>query len=223
VIDAPLIAVTGRILHSKNINRWSNDAIASPRGYTDGIERAGGAAVVLPPVPLVQEQAAGRLERFDGLMLTGGADLNPALYGQEADPETYGIDEVVDEYELALVRAALDSGTPVLAICRGIQVLNVALGGTLDQHITGREGFIAHGVPNGGGGALHEVQVEAGTKLAKALGTDRAQCMSHHHQAIAELGRGLVATAWTSDGVVEAGSFIRSGSRGRAGCPVNSL
>ena len=201
-MHAPLIAVTGRILPSERITRWSNDAVASPRGYTDAIERTGGFAVVLPPVPLTADQAAERLATFAGLLLTGGADVNPELYGEAPHPETYGVDAVVDEFELALVTAALDVDLPVLAICRGLQVLNVALGGSLDQHIAGRDTGVAHGVP-GVAGALHEVGVDGGTRLAKALGVDRAQCMSHHHQAVARLGRGVTVTSQADDGVVE--------------------
>jgi gamma-glutamyl-gamma-aminobutyrate hydrolase PuuD len=202
-VSAPLIAVTGRIIKSDHITRWSNDAVASPRGYTDGIERAGGAAVVLPPVPLTDQQAAARLSRFDGLLLTGGADVGPELYGQAPRPETYGVDAVVDEFEMALLRAALAADMPVLAICRGLQVLNVTLGGSLDQHIPDREDVMAHGAPGGGSGSLHEVAVPGGTRLAKALGADRAQCMSHHHQAVDRVAPGLTVTSTADDGIVE--------------------
>ena len=201
-MQAPFVAVTGRILPSKDLTRWSNDAVASPRGYTDGVERAGGFAVVLPPVPLTEAQAAERLARFDGLLLTGGADVNPELYGEAPAPETYGVDPVVDEFEMALLRAALAADLPVLAICRGLQVLNVALGGTLDQHIAGRDGLVAHGLP-GVAGALHEVAVPAGSRLAKAIGVDRAQCMSHHHQAVGRLAPGLTVTSQADDGIIE--------------------
>jgi len=202
IAPAPLIAVTGRIVPSEHITRWSNDAAASPRGYTDGIERSGGFAVVLPPVPLTAAQAAERLSRFDGLLLTGGADVNPELYGQRPAPETYGVDAVVDEFEIALLRAALAADMPVLAICRGLQVVNVALGGSLDQHIAGRDGLVAHGQP-GVAGALHEVLVPAGTRLAKAIRVDRAQCMSHHHQAVARVADGVTITSVADDGIVE--------------------
>ncbi|HEX9991409.1 MAG TPA: gamma-glutamyl-gamma-aminobutyrate hydrolase family protein [Acidimicrobiales bacterium] len=197
------MAVTGRALDAGRVERWHNPAVASPKGYTDALERAGACGAVLPPVPLTTEQAAAWLAPFDGLVLTGGADLNPQLYGQEPRPETYGVDAVLDRFELELARAALDLGRPVLAICRGMQVLNVALGGTLDQHITGRPGLVAHGAPNGGVGALHEVGVDPGSKLAKALGGERVTGMSHHHQAVDALADGLVPVAWTDDGLVE--------------------
>jgi putative glutamine amidotransferase len=205
----PLIAVSGRILLSERVARWSNDAIASPRGYTDAVERAGGAAALLPPVPLTAAEASDRLQRFDGLVLTGGADVNPQLYGEEPHPTVYGVDPVVDEHEIALARAAIDRGIPLLAICRGLQVLNVALGGTLDQHIGGREGTIAHGTPDGGGGVLHDVAIDPGTRLAKAIGVDRATCMSHHHQALARVADGLTITARAGDGIVEGAELDR--------------
>lgn len=197
------MAVTGRSLDAGRVARWANPAVASPKGYTDAVERAGACGAVLPPVPLTSERAAAWLAPFDGLVLTGGADVNPQLYGQEPRPEVYGVDGVLDRFELELARAAIETGVPVLAICRGMQVLNVALGGTLDQHITGRPGYVAHGQPNGGVGALHEVGVEPGSKLAKALGAERVAGMSHHHQAVDRLAEGLVPVAWTDDGVVE--------------------
>lgn len=186
------------------MQRWEGAAVASPRAYTDALERAGACPVVLPPVPLTAERAKAWLAPFDGLLLTGGADVNPEHYGEAPQPEVYGVDGVLDTFEIELGRAALDAGLPMLAVCRGLQVLNVILGGTLDQHITGRAGLVAHGEPNGGVGALHEVSIEPGTKLAKALGTDRVAGMSHHHQAVGRLGEGAVPTAWTDDGMVEA-------------------
>jgi putative glutamine amidotransferase len=155
-------------------------------------------------MPLSSAEARDRVASLGGLLLAGGADVDPQLYGEDPQPATYGVNLMVDEFEIALTRAALDAEVPVLAICRGIQVLNVALGGSLDQHITGREGLVVHGIPNGGGGALHEVSVEPGSRLAKALGTDRATGMSHHHQAVDRLAVGLTVTATAPDGIVEA-------------------
>lgn len=199
----PLVAVTGRAVPASRIERWNTDAVLSPRGYTDAVERAGACGVVLPPVPLTADQAEAWLAPFDGLVLTGGADVNPELYGQEPAPETYGVDAVLDTFELELARTALERGVPVLAICRGMQVLNVAIGGTLHQHISDRPDLVVHGTPNGGLGALHEVGVEPGSLLAKALGAERATCMSHHHQAVDRLGEGATPVAWSDDGLVE--------------------
>ena len=118
-------------------------------------------------------------------------------------PQTYGCDPVTDRFELALLQAAIDAGRPVLAICRGVQILNVAGGGTLQQHITDREGLLLHGRPNGGGGADIEVDVVAGSRLADALGGTRATGRCHHHQAVDRVGDGLVVTARSDDQIVE--------------------
>ncbi len=199
----PLIAVTGRNLPATRIERWSEDAVASPAGYTDAVERAGGLGVVLPPVVTDRREAGARLAPFDGLVLSGGVDVDPGWYGQPAAPETYGVHPQLDAFEIALTHAAIELDIPVLAICRGLQVVNVARGGTLDQHITGRPGLIAHGVPNGGGGVMHDVRIEPGSALAKALGSERPWCRSHHHQAVDRIGEGLVPVAWADDGIVE--------------------
>jgi putative glutamine amidotransferase len=138
-------------------------------------------------------------------VLTGGPDVDPARYGQRAHNEVYGIDAVADAFELALTHAACHQGLPTLAICRGIQVLNVALGGTLDQHITGRNGVGAHGVPAvDDGSAPHPVSLEEGSVVARAMGELRPTCSSHHHQAVDRLGDGLNVTGQTDDGIVEA-------------------
>lgn len=209
----PLVALTGRHLKPGRISSWVAGAVALPRGYTDALDRARARPVVLPP-PLTHgrdaddrdaDDAAATLEPFAGLVLTGGADVDPARYGQPPHPAAYGIDRHLDEFEYGLVDAALDRGLPILAICRGHQVLNVALGGTLDQHITGREGLLAHGDParGPGGGVDHEVTIEADTLLADALGVSRCTVRSHHHQVVADLAPKAVAAAWADDGVLE--------------------
>jgi putative glutamine amidotransferase len=111
---------------------------------------------------------------------------------------------VRDAFELTLLRAAIDRSMPTLAICRGAQVLNVLLGGTLDQHITGREGLLGHGIPGvEGGAALHDLELDSGSKLATAMGVTRAECSSHHHQAVDRVGDALTITARAPDGIVE--------------------
>lgn len=200
--DPSLIAVTGRNLALGRIERWLEPATASPSYYLESLRRAGAFAAVLGPEPLDDAGAAAMIGRFDGLVLTGGIDVDPARYGAERAPQTYGCDDLTDAFEVALVGAALDAGCPVLAICRGIQVLNVALGGTLDQHITDWPGIEAHGLPNGGGGADVCVEIVAGTHLAEALG-GRATGRCHHHQAIDRLGRDLRVSATALDGIIE--------------------
>lgn len=201
----PMIAVTGRHLRPGRISSWAAGALALPRGYTDALDRAGARPVVLPPPLDDPVEAAAVLGPFQGLVLSGGADVDPALYGQEPHPSLYGVDRTLDDFEVALVDAALASDLPILAICRGHQVLNVALGGTLDQHITDRPGLLVHGDPatGPGGGVHHEVTIESGTRLADALGTTRCSVRSHHHQAVDELAPKAAATAWADDGVLE--------------------
>jgi putative glutamine amidotransferase len=197
--------VTGRHLKPGRISSWVAGALALPRGYTDALDRAGGRPVVLPPPLGSPEDGTALLEPFAGLVLTGGADVDPSRYGQEPHPAAYGADPALDAFEIGLIDAALDAEIPVLAICRGQQVLNVALGGTLDQHITDRAGLLVHGDPahGPGGGVDHDVTVEANTRLADALGVTRCSVRSHHHQAVGDLARKAVATAWTDDGVLE--------------------
>jgi putative glutamine amidotransferase len=204
-MSRPLVAVAGRHLKPGRISSWKAGALALPRGYTDALERAGALPVVLPPPIGDPDEAAAVLEPFDGLVLAGGADVDPTRYGQDPHPSLYGADASLDAFEVALVDAALDANLAVLAICRGHQLLNVALGGTLDQHITDRPGLLVHGDPASGpgGGVDHDVTIEPGTRLAEALGVTRCSVRSHHHQAVADLAPKAVATAWSTDGVNE--------------------
>ena len=200
----PLIAITARQLQPGRVTSWVAGAIALPRGYTDALDRAGGRPLVVPP-PLDEIDATTVLEPFDGLVLPGGADIDPSRYGQAAHPASYGINSAFDAFEFALLDAALDAQIPVLAICRGHQVLNVALGGTLDQHITDRPGLFVHGDParGPGGGVDHDVTIESGTRLAAALGVTRCSVRSHHHQVVDELAPKTRASAWSDDGLLE--------------------
>jgi putative glutamine amidotransferase len=199
----PLIAVAGQALPPGQVKSWREDSVGVPANYIRALRRAGGQEAILLPERIDEEEAAERLEPFDGLMLLGGSDVDPALYGQEPAEETYGINPDSDRFEIALVRAAIERKMPVLAICRGFQLLNVALGGTLDQHITGRQGLVGHGIP-GVAPDRHEVHMEPGTWTAKALGTDTIEVSSSHHQALATLAHGLVASGRAPDGIVEA-------------------
>jgi putative glutamine amidotransferase len=201
----PLIAVGGRRFPAGWVKAWQHEeAVAAPSPYVNALRRGGADAGILQPVPMERDELAGLVARFDGLVLIGGPDVDPSLYGRDQHPECYGIDRDRDDFEVALVRVAIDREVPVLAICRGIQLVNVALGGTLDQHIARREGLIAHGVPDGGEGVSHAVELEPGSLVAKAMGVDRAEGFSHHHQAIDDLGEGLRAVGWTEDGIIEA-------------------
>jgi gamma-glutamyl-gamma-aminobutyrate hydrolase PuuD len=201
----PMIAVTGRHLKPGRITSWKSGAVAVPRGYTDALDRAGARPVLLPPPLDDPEEAAEMLEPFAGLVLTGGADLDPARYGQDPHPSVYGVDATLDAFELALVDAALQADLALLAICRGHQLLNVAFGGTLDQHITDRPGLLVHGDPASGpgGGVDHDVTIESGTRLAEALGVTHCSVRSHHHQAVLDLAPKATAAAWSDDGIIE--------------------
>ena len=174
-----------------------------PEAYVAAIRRGGGHPVALTwPDPEPPEEI---LTRFDGLLLLGGADIEPIRYGADPHPATYGTDSMRDSTELRLVRAAAELDVPTLAICRGIQVVNVALGGTLLQHLPDIEGMLDHGSPaTGGEHSMHGVKVSSGSRLAEACGAESLEALSHHHQAVDSLGDGLQAVGWSEDGLVEA-------------------
>jgi putative glutamine amidotransferase len=208
-----VIAVAGRQLPAGKVSSWREDSVAVPANYVRALHRAGGQGAILPPERIDDEETRRRLARFDGVLLIGGADVDPAYYGEERHPEVYGVNPDADAFEMALARAAVESGRPLLAICRGIQVLNVAFGGSLDQHITGRKGLVGHGIP-GVAPETHAVRLEPGSRVAKAMGADEASGSSSHHQALARLGEGLVPVGWTADGLVEAVEHERAWALG---------
>jgi putative glutamine amidotransferase len=180
-------------------------AAMSPVRYVRAVQRAGGRAVLLPPDPEDARDPGEVLGLIDALLLTGGAgDLDPALYGQERHPNTGPVHEERDAYELALARAVLEREVPTLGVCRGMQVLNLAYGGTIEQHVPDAVGHEEHR-HTPGTFADHEVQLEPGSLAARATGAERTAVKSHHHQGIKEVGKGLRATGWsTTDDLVEA-------------------
>jgi gamma-glutamyl-gamma-aminobutyrate hydrolase PuuD len=177
---------------------WNMEAALVPADYVRAVTAAGGAPVLVPPGASLPET----LDLVDGLVFSGGSDLDPELYDAEAHPETNGVIRERDDFELELMRAALERDMPMLAICRGSQVLNVALGGDLEQHVPDRVGTHVHKEVNGVF-ADHDVEVLAGTKLASIIG-DRHDVKSHHHQGFGRLGSGLREAARAPDGTVEA-------------------
>ncbi len=168
--------------------------------YLQAIERAGGAPVVLPP--LGPGAVRPLLDRLAGLCLSGGPDLDPATYGQRAGDHLGPTWTDLDFFELAAARGADARGLPILAICRGMQTLNVARGGTLHQHLEPRAG-IAHRQSEAAEQPTHPVRIAAGSKLASVIGGEEAEVNSFHHQAVDRLGSGMRAVAWAPDGVIE--------------------
>ena len=178
---------------------WEEAAALVPAVYVRAVETAGGRALLIPPsVDGIQET----LDAVDGLLFSGGSDLDPDLYGQEPHAETNDIVAERDSAEIALMRAALERDMPVLAVCRGSQVLNVALGGDLVQHLPDVVGDEKH-KHTPGEFADHDVDVLPGTIVQRILG-DRAPVKSHHHQGYGRIGGGLQESARADDGTVEA-------------------
>jgi putative glutamine amidotransferase len=177
---------------------WRLPAALVPLAYVDSIERAGGRAVVIPPA---EDGIEETLDALDGIVFSGGADVDPAHYGAEAHPETDTPQARRDASEMALLRAALQRDMPTLAICRGFQLLNVARGGDLIQHLPEQVGHDVHKqVP--GEFAVHPVEVKEGSQLGAIVGST-PEVTSHHHQALGRVGDGLVETAWAADGTLE--------------------
>jgi putative glutamine amidotransferase len=180
---------------------WEVDANLTPRAYTLAVARAGAQAIVLPPDDATAEAPDEALDMVDGLVLAGGSDLDPASYGARPHPETRGARPERDRFELALAHRAVDREIPVLGICRGMELLNVALGGTLEQHLTLLD--VHRHTP--GAFCDHAVRLEPGSLAARAVGAERTEVKSHHHQGVGELGDGLVASGWSEpDGLTEA-------------------
>ena len=177
---------------------WDLEAALLPAAYVRSVVRAGGVPLLVPPGASYEET----LEAVDGLIFSGGSALDPELYGEEPHPETDGWVRERDDFELGLMQAALARDVPLLAICRGSQVLNIALGGGLEQHVPDRVHTNAH-KETPGVFADHDVEVLPGTTLTSILG-DRADVKSHHHQGFGELGAGLREAARAPDGTVEA-------------------
>jgi putative glutamine amidotransferase len=194
----PIVGITTYVTPAR-FGVWELDAALVPVDYVRAVERAGGRPLLVPPAADGVDET---LDALDGLILSGGSDLDPELYGQDAHPETTGVVLERDRAELALLEAALERDLPVLAICRGSQVLNVALGGDLVQHLPEVVGDEKH-KHTPGSFADHDVEVEKDTRLAEIVG-DHAPVKSHHHQGFGRIGEGLRVAARAEDGTVEA-------------------
>lgn len=193
----PLIGITS---YAEEIRWgvWIEEAALVPLAYVNAVEHAGGRALVVPPAEDGLEET---LDALDGVIFSGGGDLDPALYDAEPHPETDAPRKARDAAELHMLRAALDRDMPVLAICRGSQVLNIARGGDLVQHLPDEIGHERHKhLP--GEFSDHEVQLAGDSRLGSMLG-ERAPVKSHHHQGYGRIGEGLREVAWADDGIVE--------------------
>lgn len=190
----PLIGVSTYLESRASWGVWELPAALLPAVYPRLVQAAGGLAAMLPPDD--PSHAASVVARLDGLVVAGGPDVEPERYGAEREPRTGPPARERDAWELALIRAALDSGTPLLGICRGMQLLNVALGGTLVQHIDGHTEDV-------GVFGSHPVTPVAGTRYA-AVVPEKTCVPTYHHQAVDSLGEGLRTSARATDGTVEA-------------------
>jgi putative glutamine amidotransferase len=183
---------------------WETLANVSPRTYSLAVQRAGALTVLLPPDDTVAEAPDELLDLLDGLVLAGGSDVDPGSYGAKPHPATGPTWPERDRFELAVAHRAIERDMPVLGICRGMQMLNVACGGTLIQHLPDAIGEDRH-CHTPGAFSDHSVRLEPGSLAARAVGAERTDVKSHHHQAVDELGEGFVASGWSEpDGLAEA-------------------
>jgi putative glutamine amidotransferase len=177
---------------------WDQPAMLLPRNYIDAVQRAGGVALMLPPDPRVTAEPDLALDLIDGLLLAGGADVDPSFYGEQRAPQTVHTVPERDDFELALARRAIERDIPFLGVCRGMQVMNVAQGGSLVQDLPTLLGHSHHcRVPGNFDSADHPVHLAAGSNAAKAAGGEHTGSLSHHHQGIGRLGEDLVVTGWS--------------------------
>lgn len=202
---APIIGVTATLKEDPELaaTRPLGSFVRADLDYVAGVAQAGGMPVVLPPIVEVAEEAA---RGIDGLLLTGGSDLDPGYYGEDPTSELDTTIPERDAFEMAILRHVFERGVPVFGICRGLQVLNVALGGTLYQDLPSQltGGSIAHRQQMPKWQWTHEVEVDSGSEAAKIMETTELRVNSYHHQAIKDLAADLMAVARASDGVIEA-------------------
>jgi putative glutamine amidotransferase len=204
-MSRPVIGICAALEHAR-WSVWDEEAVLLPRSYVTAVQRAGGLALILPPDPVATAEPGEMLGLIDGLMLAGGADIDPSFYGESPHEKTVGTVPERDSFELALTRAAIERDMPVLGICRGMQLINVALGGTLLQHLPERVGHHEHRrVVGSFDGADHDVEVRDGSLAMRVVGESSHATKSHHHQGVDRIGDGLeVSATSTCDDLPEA-------------------
>ncbi len=203
--DCPVIGICAAVERAR-WTVWDQMAALAPLDYVDSVRRAGGIAVLLTPDPRVTAAPDLLLDRVDGLLVAGGSDIDPSTYGARPDSRTGETNLERDLFEIALARRAVERDMPVLGVCRGMQVLNIAFGGTLVQHLPDRYGHEGHR-PNPGSfaGSEHGVRLEEGSLAARVAGEQEHSTLQHHHQGVDRVGDGLVTTGWAvDDGLPEA-------------------
>jgi putative glutamine amidotransferase len=180
-------------------SHWDQQAYLLPRSYMNAIQGAGGIALMFPPDPHVDEDPDAWLDRVDAIIFAGGADIDPASYGAETHPETKGTVPERDAFEIVLARRAVERDMPVLGVCRGMQLLNVAAGGTLLQHLPDDFGHHEHRRVRGTfDGADHDVRLQPGSLAERAAAELTHNTKSHHHQGVDAIGEGYVVTGWST-------------------------
>ena len=209
-MSRPLVGITTYV-EPASWGHWQLDAALIPYDYVRAVERAGARALLVPPsVDGIEET----LDALDGIVFSGGNDVDPETYGAEAHAETNGLRPERDRGELALLQAALARDMPVLAVCRGFQILNVARGGDLEQHLPEVVGSEQHREVQGTF-SEHGVRIEDDSRLGSVLGDEHAPVKSHHHQGVGRVGEGLREVAWADDGTVEGLEDPGAAFRGR--------
>jgi putative glutamine amidotransferase len=192
----PVIGIC-TVLERARWSVWDQEAFLLPRSYIRAVQAAGGLVVMIPPDESVHEDPDQVLDLLDGLILAGGADIDPSSYGAERHPETKGTVPERDAFEIALARRAMERDVPLLGICRGMQLMNVARGGTLEQHLPDSHGHHDHRRALGTfDESDHDVRLADGSLAHRAAGDALHATKSHHHQGIADVGEGLEVTGW---------------------------
>lgn len=200
IMGKPLILITSGTIHADIGLR--RESVFTGRNYSQAVEAEGGLPLVAPVAD--PNNAAGLVARADGVIFSGGADIDPGYFNQPPHPQLGAVDPARDAFELALYRAARTANKPILGVCRGIQLMNVAEGGSLHQHLPALNGHVQHSQADRGGLPHHALSLSAGSRIREAFNSERIFVNSYHHQGLERLGAGLVVTARTQDELIEA-------------------